>query len=58
MAFGDDVNDIPMFNSVKYSVCLGNGKEEAKKHAFYVTDTIENDGLYKALKHFELVDWQ
>ena len=56
MAFGDDVNDIPMFNSVKYSVCLGNGKEEAKKQAFYVTDTIENDGLYKALKHFELVD--
>lgn len=56
MAFGDDLNDIPMFEKVKYGICLGNGNEEAKKHAFYVTDTIENDGLYKALVHFNVVD--
>lgn len=55
MAFGDDLNDIDMFNMVKYSICLGNGKEEAKKHAFYVTDNIENDGVYKALKHFDVI---
>lgn len=55
MAFGDDINDIPMFEKVKYGICMGNGKGEAKKEAFYVTDNIENDGLYKALKHFEII---
>ncbi len=55
-AFGDDINDISMFDAVKYSVCLGNGHKIAKEHAFYVTDTIENDGLYKALKHFKIID--
>lgn len=55
MAFGDDLNDIPMFRMVKYGICLGNGKEEAKEAAYYVTDTIENDGLAKALRHFGVV---
>lgn len=55
MAFGDDINDIPMFEMVKYGICLGNGKEEAKKYAYYVTDNIENDGLYNALKHFKVI---
>lgn len=56
MAFGDDLNDIPMFQIVKYGICLGNGKEEAKKAAYYVTDTIERNGLYKALQHFGVVE--
>ena len=56
MAFGDDINDISMFHIVKYGICMGNGKNEAKKEAFYVTDNIENDGLYKALKHFDVID--
>ena len=55
MAFGDDINDISMFDMVKYSVCLGNGNSKAKSHAFYVTDKIENNGLYNALKHFNLI---
>ncbi len=55
MAFGDDLNDISMFKKVKYGICLGNGKEEAKKEAYYVTDNIEDDGLYNALKHFEVI---
>lgn len=55
MAFGDDLNDIPMFESVKYSVCLGNGKKEAKEAAYYVTDPIDEDGLSKALAHFGVI---
>ncbi len=55
MAFGDDLNDIPMFEMVKYGICLGNGKDEAKQAAYYVTDSIEDDGLYKALVHFGIV---
>lgn len=55
MAFGDDLNDIPMFRMVKYGICMGNGKEEAKEAAFYVTDQIEKDGLAKALRHFGII---
>lgn len=55
MAFGDDTNDIPMFNLVKHSVCLGNGNEEAKKVASYVTDNIEDNGMFNALKKFEVI---
>ena len=56
MAFGDDLNDISMFNKVKYSVCMGNGKPLAKQAAYYVTDRIEEGGLYKALRHFGVID--
>ena len=55
MAFGDDTNDIPMFNLVKHSVCLGNGNVEAKKAASYVTDSIEDDGMFNALKKFNVI---
>ena len=55
MAFGDDLNDLSMFKLVNYSVCMGNGNEKAKKEAFYVTDNIENGGIYKALKHFNII---
>lgn len=56
MAFGDDLNDIDMFNAVKYSVAMGNGKQELKDIAYYVTDNIEDAGIYKALKHFKIID--
>ena len=44
-----------MFNLVKHSVCLGNGNEEAKKAASYVTDNIEDNGMFNALKKFEVI---
>lgn len=55
MAFGDDTNDIPMFNLVKHSVCLGNGNEKAKKASSYVTDNIEDNGMFNALKKFGVI---
>lgn len=55
-AFGDDVNDIDMFNHVKYGICLGNGKEEVKPYAYFVTTNIEDDGILNGLKHLGLID--
>lgn len=55
MAFGDDINDISMFNSVKYGICMGNGKDSAKNEAYYVTDDIDKDGIKKALEYFEVI---
>lgn len=53
MAFGDDFQDISMFNNVGISICLGNGKEEVKKHATFVTEEIWNDGVKLALEKFK-----
>ena len=55
MAFGDDLADISMFKEVKYSVAMGNAKEEAKNNAFYVTKTVWKHGIKKALRHFKLI---
>lgn len=55
MAFGDDTNDIDMFNEVKYSVAVGNAKEELKKEASFVSDEISKDGIFKILKELEII---
>lgn len=47
---GDDYGDIPMFESVGTSIALGNGKEEVKQKATYVSDLIDNNGLGKLLE--------
>lgn len=52
VVFGDDTNDLVMFDSLWTSIAMGNAKEELKKKASYVTDTNVNDGIQKACKHF------
>ena len=54
-AFGDAEVDIPMFEAAGNSVCMGGGREGAKAAADFVTDTVENDGIQKALEHFKLI---
>ena len=54
MAFGDSLNDVEMFKHADISVAMGQGNEKLKQMATYVTDTIENDGIYKACQHFQL----
>ena len=34
---------------------MGNGSERIKAMAHYVTDTVENGGIAKALRHFGLL---
>lgn len=55
MAFGDGENDMSMMAEVGLSVAMGNGEEQVKAMADYVTDTVENDGVSKALRHFGLL---
>ena len=52
MACGDGGNDIPMLKVAGIGVAMGNASETVKASADFVTDTVENDGLCKALKHF------
>lgn len=55
MAVGDSGNDISMLRAADVSVCMGNGTDEAKAVAGYVTTHIEEDGLYHAFAHFGLI---
>ena len=54
-AFGDGTNDIPMAGAVGHMIAMGDGVEALKKEATYITDTFENLGLVKALKHYQLI---
>lgn len=53
--FGDSFNDVAMLEYVKHAIVMGNGEPELFKLAYYVTKDIEEDGIYHALKHLELI---
>lgn len=55
MAFGDGENDMSMMAEAGVSVAMGNGEDKVKAMADYVTDTVENDGVSRALRHFGLL---
>jgi Cof subfamily protein (haloacid dehalogenase superfamily) len=55
MAFGDSGNDLPMLKAAGIGVCMGNGVQEAKDAADYVTKTVLEDGIFHALNHFHLI---
>lgn len=55
MGIGDSDNDIDMVEYCEIGIAMGNGYESVKKSADYVTDDIDNDGLYKAFKKFNII---
>lgn len=54
-AFGDSVNDLGMFETAGTSICMGNGCDQAKKKATYITKSMMEDGILEACKHFDLI---
>lgn len=48
VVFGDDYNDINMFDERFYRIAMGNGCDELKAKADYIADKNINDGIYKA----------
>lgn len=52
MAIGDERNDIPMFKFAKIGVCMGNGVQQAKENADYITASNDEDGINKAFHKF------
>ena len=55
MAFGDGGNDLSMIEHCAIGIAMGNANEKLKKAADYITDDVDNDGIYKALKHFKII---
>ena len=55
VAFGDSVNDLDMFKAAGFAVSMGNGSDDAKNAADYVTSTLHEDGISKALSYLNLI---
>ncbi len=55
-AFGDGGNDIQMIERADIGVAMGNARDELKEIADYVTTDVDKDGIYNALKHYNLID--
>ena len=55
MAFGDSQNDTEMMQFAGLAVCMSNGTDDIKAISDYVTGSCMSDGIYDALKHFEII---
>ncbi len=55
MAFGDGGNDISMLRHVNTGIAMGNTENDVKQAADYVTSPVDEDGIWKALKHFKVI---
>ena len=49
-ALGDSSNDIPMLRCAHIAIAMGNAAEDVKAEADYVTTSLEEDGVWNALK--------
>lgn len=56
MAFGDERNDISMFEFAGTAVAMGNANDDAKKAANYVTASNDEDGIKQAVEKFAFND--
>ncbi len=52
LAIGDHNNDIDLLKAGGVKVAMGNGTDELKAIADYVTDTVDNNGFVKAIEKF------
>ena len=55
MSFGDGGNDIPIIKRAGIGVVMGNATYEVKQYADYVTTSVDEDGVFNALKHFNVI---
>ena len=55
IAFGDGGNDIAMIRTAGIGVAMGNANEGLKAVADYVTASVDDDGVSRALKHFGVI---
>lgn len=54
-AFADGGNDISMLRHAAIGVAMGQAKEDVKEAADYVTDSVNEDGISKTMKHFGII---
>ncbi|MNT54226.1 putative bifunctional phosphatase/peptidyl-prolyl cis-trans isomerase [compost metagenome] len=55
MSFGDGGNDITMLAHTQVGIAMGNANPEVKEIADYITDDVDSNGIWNALKHFGVI---
>ncbi len=55
IAFGDGHNDKEMIEYCEIGIAMGNAIQKVKDASNYITDDIDNDGIYNAMKYFKLI---
>jgi hypothetical protein len=55
ITIGDSTNDLSMLTYTKNSIAMGNSHPSLFNQVAYVTTNINDDGIYNALKHYELI---
>ncbi len=55
MAFGDAQNDVGMITHAALGIAMGNATGPLLAVADYVTDSVDDNGVYNALKHFGVI---
>ncbi len=55
ICFGDSVNDLPMLMAAGTSVVMGNGADQVKETADFVTKDLHKDGIAYAMKELGLI---
>ena len=56
MVFGDELNDLELFDYAGISVAMGISHDKIKEKADYITKTLEEDGIFDALEGFGMVE--
>ena len=55
IAFGDGGNDLSMIVQAGIGIAMANATDELKQHADYITDSVDEDGIRNALRHFNVI---
>jgi Cof subfamily protein (haloacid dehalogenase superfamily) len=55
VAFGDGGNDSSMIKAAGIGVAMGNALESLKREADYTTTSVDEDGVFNALRHFGMI---
>lgn len=55
IAIGDSMNDMSMLEYAGISIAMGNSHPYLLDKVTYVTATLEEDGIYKALEHYGII---
>lgn len=55
ISIGDSTNDLPMLKYTHEAIAMGNSNPLLFDEVSYVTNNVEQDGIYNALKHFHII---
>ena len=54
-SFGDSINDKEMLLAAGTGIAMGGTFHDLSEYADYITRPLDDDGIYHAMKHFELI---